>query len=152
MAVRTEYVGRRTADSTAVSVSVPVVRVEVAVRAVLVAMGSRAVEGHSCQDALVASVLAAQVLGHLADATRLHLLRLLAGGEQDVSTLTAQVRASRSSVSQHLGRLRLAGLVVTRREGRRIVYRVVSAHLGSLVEEAHQFARHVTQQIPHHVD
>jgi DNA-binding transcriptional ArsR family regulator len=98
------------------------------------------------------SALAARVLGHLADPTRLHLLRLLAEGEQDVSTLTARVPASRSSVSQHLGRLRLAGLVVDRREGRRIVYRVASDHLSSLVEEAHAFARHVTRRIPHHVD
>ncbi|GAA1319489.1 ArsR/SmtB family transcription factor [Pseudonocardia xinjiangensis] len=95
-------------------------------------------------------VLAAEVLGHLADPTRLHLLRLLAGGEQDVTGLTAQVPASRSSVSQHLGRLRLAGLVQARREGRRMVYRLTSDHLHALVEEAYQFAGHLVHQIPHH--
>lgn len=96
--------------------------------------------------------LAAEVLGHLADPTRLHLLRLLAAGEQDVSTLTAQVEASRSSVSQHLGRLRLAGLVHTRRDGRRMLYRITSDHLRGLVEEAYQFAGHLVRQIPHHVE
>lgn len=94
--------------------------------------------------------LAAEVLGHLADPTRLHLLRLLAGDEQDVSTLTAQVSASRSSVSQHLGRLRLAGLVQVRREGRRMLYRVASDHLRGLVEEAYLFAGHLIHGIPHH--
>ena len=94
--------------------------------------------------------LAAEVLGHLADPTRLHLLRLLAGGEQDVSTLTAQVDASRSSVSQHLGRLRLAGLVHAQRDGRRMLYRLASDHLRGLVEEAYQFAGHLVHDIPHH--
>lgn len=94
--------------------------------------------------------LAAEVLGHLADPTRLHLLRLLAGGEQDVSTLTTQVHASRSSVSQHLARLRLAGLVHARRDGRRMLYRIASDHLHDLVDEAYQFAGHLVHNIPHH--
>lgn len=95
---------------------------------------------------------AADTLRHLADPTRLHLLRLLAHGEQDVSTLTAQVTASRASVSQHLGRLRLAGLVQARREGRRMIYRVTSDHLGRLVDEACEFADHLVHDIPHHRD
>jgi len=93
---------------------------------------------------------AAEVLGHLADPTRLHLLRLLADGEQDVSTLTAQVDASRSSVSQHLGRLRLAGLVQAHRDGRRMLYCLASDHLHGLIEEAYQFAGHLVHDIPHH--
>jgi DNA-binding transcriptional ArsR family regulator len=94
--------------------------------------------------------LAADVLRHLADPTRLHLLRLLAHGEQDVTTLTAQVPASRSSVSQHLGRLRLAGLVHAHRDGRRMVYRITSDHLRGLVDEAYEFAGHLLNDIPHH--
>lgn len=94
--------------------------------------------------------VAAEVLAMLADPTRLALLRLLAAGEQDVNTLAGQVSASRSSVSQHLGRLRLAGLVHARREGRRMVYRVVSGHLSALVDEAMEFADHAVRGIPHH--
>lgn len=94
--------------------------------------------------------VAADVLGHLADPTRLHLLHLLAGGEHDVTTLTAHVAASRSSVSQHLGRLRLAGLVQARRDGRRMLYRVTSDHLSKLVDEALEFADHTVRAIPHH--
>jgi DNA-binding transcriptional ArsR family regulator len=93
--------------------------------------------------------VAAEVLAHLADPTRLHLLRLLIL-EQDVSTLTAQVAASRSSVSQHLGRLRLAGLVQARRDGRRMLYRITSDHLAALVGEALEYAEHAVQGIPHH--
>ena len=95
--------------------------------------------------------VAADVLGHLADPTRLHLLRLLST-EQDVSTLTAQVTASRSSVSQHLGRLRLAGLVQARRDGRRMLYRITSDHLAALVNEVLDYADHAVRGIPHHQD
>lgn len=94
--------------------------------------------------------VAAEVLAHLADPTRLHLLRLLAADEQDVSTLTAQVAASRSSVSQHLGRLRIAGLVQAHRVGRRMLYRIASDHLSALVDEAMEFADHTVRGIPHH--
>jgi DNA-binding transcriptional ArsR family regulator len=94
--------------------------------------------------------VAAEVLAHLAVPTRLHLLRLLASGEQDVSTLTSHVSATRSSVSQHLGRLRLAGLVQARRDGRRMLYRVTSDHLIRLVSEAWEFADHAVRDIPHH--
>lgn len=94
----------------------------------------------------------AELLRHLADPTRLHLLRLLAAGEQDVSALSSQVSASRSSVSQHLGRLRLAGLVTAERHGRRMVYRLVSDHLSALVEETLQFAHHTVHRIGHHRD
>jgi DNA-binding transcriptional ArsR family regulator len=94
--------------------------------------------------------VAADVLRHLADPTRLHLLRLLASGEQDVSTLAAQVTASRSSVSQHLGRLRFAGMVQAHRTGRRMLYRITSDHLSTLVNEVLEFADHTVRGIPHH--
>jgi DNA-binding transcriptional ArsR family regulator len=95
--------------------------------------------------------VAAEVLAHLADPTRLQLLRLLST-EQDVTTLTDQVAASRSSVSQHLGRLRLAGLVRVRRQGRRMLYRITSDHLAALVTEALEYADHAVHAIPHHVE
>lgn len=94
--------------------------------------------------------LAAEVLTHLAEPTRLRLIRLLAEGERDVATLTGQVRASRSSVSQHLGRLRLAGLVRSRRDGRRMLYQVTSAHLVALAEQAVRYAEHLVDELPAH--
>ncbi|MBA3905816.1 MAG: winged helix-turn-helix transcriptional regulator, partial [Pseudonocardiales bacterium] len=59
----------------------------------------------------------------LADGTRLRLLWLLCGGEYDVGALAAQVGAARPAVSQHLAKLRIAGLVATRRDARRPLYR-----------------------------
>ena len=53
-------------------------------------------------------------------------------------------------MSQHLGPLRLAGLMQARREGRRMLYRVTSDRLGKLVDEACEFADHLVHDIPHH--
>ncbi|WP_263399855.1 ArsR/SmtB family transcription factor [Saccharopolyspora pogona] len=53
-------------------------------------------------------------------------------------------------MSQHLGRLRLAGLVRARRDGRRMLYRITSDHLSALVNEALEFAEHTVEGIRHH--
>ncbi|MBW6439091.1 metalloregulator ArsR/SmtB family transcription factor [Actinoplanes hulinensis] len=90
-----------------------------------------------------AVVEAARVLlGMLADPTRLRLAACLAHGEQDVTALTAAVGAARPAVSQHLGKLRLAGLVTVRRDGRRQVYALADPHIGRLVTEALHTAEH----------
>lgn len=85
---------------------------------------------------------AASVFAMLADPTRLHLLWLLAQDEADVGTLTERCSASRTAVSQHLAKLRIAGLLVARREGRHVRYRLVDGHLRRLVMEALSHADH----------
>lgn len=94
--------------------------------------------------------VAVEVLGLLADRTRLVLLDRLGEGEADVTTLTAACAASRTSVSQHLARLRLAGLVGTRKEGRRVVYALRHGHLKRLVAEALNVADHQIGNLPEH--
>ena len=111
--------------------------------------GNQVDDGNQEDDGAVLAT-SADVLAQLADPTRLHLVRLLGSGEQDVSTLTQQVAASRSSVSQHLGRLRLAGLVRARRDGRRMLYRVTSGHLVALADQAFDFAEHTVHVVPRH--
>lgn len=86
--------------------------------------------------------VAVEVLGLLADRTRLSLLVRLGEGEADVSTLTEACGATRTSVSQHLARLRLAGLVTTRKDGRHVVYALRHGHLRRLVQEALSVADH----------
>jgi DNA-binding transcriptional ArsR family regulator len=88
----------------------------------------------------------------LADVTRLRLLAGLLDGEQDVTALTATVGAARPAVSQHLGKLRLAGLVTVRREGRRAVYTVAGPHVRRLVVEALYAAEHQVSARPAHHD
>ncbi|WP_405758759.1 MULTISPECIES: ArsR/SmtB family transcription factor [unclassified Streptomyces] len=79
---------------------------------------------------------AAEILGLLADRTRLALLYALASTEADVGTLASAVGAARPAVSQHLARLRMSGLVTTRKEGRRVVYALTDGRLRGLVAEA----------------
>ncbi|MET7289363.1 metalloregulator ArsR/SmtB family transcription factor [Streptomyces sp. NPDC005573] len=93
---------------------------------------------------------ATEVFTMLSDQTRLHLLWLLAQGESDVGSLADRCGASRTAVSQHLAKLRLAGLVETRREGRYIHYSLRDGHLRRLVMEALSHADHrVSGQAPH---
>jgi DNA-binding transcriptional ArsR family regulator len=60
----------------------------------------------------------------LASPARLHIVWALAQGESDVSGLAERVGGALPAVSQHLTKLKLAGLVRSRREGRRQVYYV----------------------------
>src|SRR5262245_39989230 len=60
----------------------------------------------------------------LADVNRLRIVRRLAEAEATVAELVAQVGLSQPLVSWHVGRLRAAGLVVTRRSGRETVCRL----------------------------
>jgi len=57
----------------------------------------------------------------LADVNRLRIVQRLAEGEATVSDLIGHVGLSQPLVSHHLKRLRVAGLVETRREGRETV-------------------------------
>ncbi|MBH5338585.1 helix-turn-helix transcriptional regulator [Streptomyces pactum] len=93
---------------------------------------------------------AVAVLALLADRTRLALLRQLVEGEADVATLTAGCGAARPSVSQHLAKLRLAGLVTARKDGRRMVYALRHGHLKRLVAEALSVADHQIGRLPPH--
>jgi len=57
----------------------------------------------------------------LADINRLRIVRRLAGSDASVTDLIEEVGLSQPLVSWHIGRLRVAGLVATRRKGRETV-------------------------------
>ncbi|WP_424216781.1 ArsR/SmtB family transcription factor (plasmid) [Streptomyces sp. BI20] len=65
---------------------------------------------------------AAGAFGLLASPARLHVVWALAQGECDVTRLAERVGGALPAISQHLAKLKLAGLVGSRREGRRQVY------------------------------
>ncbi|MFY1596011.1 ArsR/SmtB family transcription factor [Micromonospora sp. WMMD737] len=93
---------------------------------------------------------ATEMLRMLADPTRLRLMVLLSDGEYDVTALVAAVGTARPAVSQHLGKLRLAGLVSVRRDGRRAVYRARGGHVRRLVTEVLHAASHRVSGAPEH--
>jgi DNA-binding transcriptional ArsR family regulator len=75
------------------------------------------------------------VFGLLAATVRVHIVWLLARSEQDVTSLADEVGTTAQVVSQHMAKLRLAGLVQARREGRRQFYVVTDPHLITVVDE-----------------
>lgn len=94
--------------------------------------------------------VAATSLRMLADPTRLRMLWLLCGADYDVTSLAAAVGIARPAVSQHLAKLRLAGLVTLRRDGRRALYRAKGGHVRRMLAEALEHAHHQSAGIPDH--
>lgn len=66
----------------------------------------------------------AAVFRALADETRLRILALLAGGEVCVCVVQASLRLPQPTISRHLAYLRRAGLVLARRQGVWMYYRL----------------------------
>src|SRR5882672_558642 len=83
----------------------------------------------------------------LADPTRVRMLWALRDAELDVSSLAAIAVCRPTVASQHLSKLRFAGLVEGQREGQRVVYRLRGAHVRALLAEALFHAdHHITGQ------
>ncbi|QNP74258.1 helix-turn-helix transcriptional regulator [Streptomyces roseirectus] len=76
------------------------------------------------------------VLKAVGDASRYRLLWALTERELPVSKLAELIGAHVAATSQHLARLRAAGLVDSRREGTRIFYRATGPRVRALLEGA----------------
>lgn len=89
------------------------------------------IEHDACDPDEVAEVMAA-----LANPSRLEIVRLLAEAELDVTDLAHGLGASVATTSHHLGPLRRAGLVSSRRHGTRILNRLADPHVIELCAAA----------------
>src|SRR5690625_6462329 len=78
---------------------------------------------------------AADPFSMLASPARLHLVWLMSAGTYDVGALAEHVGLSLPTTSQHLSKLRLAGIVSARREGRHSYYTVEDPHVLRLVAQ-----------------
>lgn len=76
---------------------------------------------------------ASDLLKALSHETRLLILCILSEGEKSVSELENVLELPQAAVSQQLARLRLDGLVKTRRDGRMIYYSVSGEDVSSVV-------------------
>ncbi len=92
----------------------------------------------------------ATILGMLAEPTRLRLLWALRHGELGVGALAEAAGCSPTAASQHLAKLRLAGLVQNRAEGTARPYRLAGGHVLRLLNEALAQADHTVTGAPHH--
>ena len=93
---------------------------------------------------------AAEILRLLADRTRLAILAMLDEGELSVSTIAERLNRPLPAVSQHLAKLRTAGLVSVRKEGTTSFYSQPDAHLASLVTNALHYSEHHFNPNPLH--
>lgn len=81
--------------------------------------------------------MVARALGH---AHRLELLEFLAQGEESVDALARRLGLSIANTSQHLQQLRRAGLVVSKRDGKFVLYRLGDDAVLSLLTSLQQVA------------
>jgi DNA-binding transcriptional ArsR family regulator len=78
---------------------------------------------------------AAATFALLGSAPRLHLAWLMAHETFDVGTLARRVGLSIPTTSQHLAKLRLAGIVSARREGRHTYYTIEDPHVLTMLDQ-----------------
>lgn len=81
---------------------------------------------------------ASNLLGVMANQKRLHILDVLRQRETSVGSLAIQVGLSQSALSQHLGKLRGARLVTTRREAQTIFYSCKSPKVRLLLKALYE--------------
>ena len=77
---------------------------------------------------------ASELLRALGNPHRLVILCELVGGERSVGALVRRVGLSQSALSQHLARLRRAGLVRTRRSAQTVYYSLAGHHARAVIE------------------
>ena len=86
----------------------------------------------------------------LAEPTRVRLLWALRESDADVASLAEMAGCRPTVASQHLSKLRYAGLVEGKRDGRRVVYSLRGAHVRNLLAEALFHADHQVSGQPTH--
>ncbi len=74
----------------------------------------------------------------LGNRDRLMLLCHLAEGERNVGDLENTLGILQPTLSQQLGVLRREGMVITRREGKQIFYRIASAEALAIIETLYE--------------
>ena len=83
----------------------------------------------------------------IAEPRRRHILEFIAGEERSVTEIADALELEQPSVSKHLQVLLQVGLVTTRREGRRVMYRTNAETLRTIHDWSRMFAQHWRGQL-----
>lgn len=78
----------------------------------------------------------AVLLAALGNEHRLEIVELLRGGERCVCEITPAFALDPSVVSRHLATLERAGVIASRRDGRRVFYRIADRRTLRLLDDA----------------
>ncbi len=73
----------------------------------------------------------------LDDPVRLGILEALRDGEKSVEELSELLGMKQPRISNHLACLRWCRFVATRREGKRVIYRLLDANVPAILDLAH---------------
>jgi ArsR family transcriptional regulator, lead/cadmium/zinc/bismuth-responsive transcriptional repressor len=85
----------------------------------------------------------AELFRAFSDTSRVRIVSVLVGRELNVGALAEAVGISESAVSHHLRGLRQMSLVVARRDGKEVYYRIEDEHIIALFEQG---VKHVQQR------
>ena len=85
----------------------------------------------------------AELFRAFSDTSRVRIVSVLVGQELNVGALAEAVGVSESAVSHHLRGLRQMGLVVARRDGKEVYYRIEDEHIITLFGKG---VNHVQQE------
>jgi len=77
----------------------------------------------------------AELFRAFSDTSRVRILYALSNQELNVGTLADAIGISESAVSHHMRSLRQMGLVVARRDGKEVYYRIDDEHIKTLFNQ-----------------
>jgi DNA-binding transcriptional ArsR family regulator len=77
----------------------------------------------------------AELFRAFSDTSRVRIMSALVNGEKNVNTLADLVGISESAVSHHMRGLRQMRLVVARKDGKEVYYRVDDSHIIALFQQ-----------------
>lgn len=85
----------------------------------------------------------AELFRAFSDTSRVRIMSVLLAGEKNVSALAELVGISESAVSHHMRSLRQMRLVVARKDGKEVYYRLEDPHIITLFKQG---VEHVTSK------
>lgn len=94
----------------------------------------------------------ARIAKALANGYRLELLEFLAQGERSVESLSEVSGLSIANTSQHLQRLRQAGLVDTRMQGHKVIYRLADQDIMEMLDVLRRIAERNLAEVDRLID
>lgn len=85
-----------------------------------------------------------KIFSSFSNKVRLQLLICLSKGEKNVTELIDNCGLSQSAVSQHLEKLRKAGIVKTKRNGKEIIYSLTYPKAAKISSDLMTFAKEIS--------
>ena len=75
------------------------------------------------------------LLKALADESRLKIIEFLLDGEKCVCQIMPELDVKQSTTSIHLGKLEKAGIISSRRDGKKIFYKIIDKRIKNILKE-----------------